>query len=196
MKRIKSLVIFLLLLSMTIMLVNGCKKNETNSSNQDQNSSEIIDEENKADSSDSKSENNNVTGDDKPVLPETKELLIYGMNNESLESEQVSVSIPKDSEITPEYIVDLVVGVFEEDAMKIGIDSVTADDDQVIVSFQSDKAPLADVGSGVEITILDSISKSLLDNLSTCNKVIFQVEGAAYASGHVELEIDEVYKWK
>jgi hypothetical protein len=189
------------LLSLSLTVFSGCKKENGNTN--DSNNQTILEESDKKSAEDldttkesTKTDTTKENSDDTPDLPETKELLIYGMQNETLESEQVSVTVPKQSEITAEFIVGLVVDVFADNSLEIGIDSVTEDGDKVIVSFQKDKAPLINVGSGVEITILDSISMSLLDNLDTCKNVIFRVEGEAYASGHVELGIDEVYKWK
>lgn len=188
-----------ILLSMSLMLFSGCKNEEKNSNNSE-NQSTIDTNMNENEDNSSKESIENDTkkakNEDTPTLPETKELLIYGIQNETLESEQVSVTVPKESEITAEFIVGQVIEVFADNSLEIGIDSVTQDGDKVIISFLKDKAPLLNVGSGVEITILDSISMSLLDNLDSCKNVIFRVEGKAYASGHVELGIDEVYKWK
>lgn len=190
-----------IILSMSLMLFSGCKnedKNSDNSQNQTTIESSGTENENEDNSSKEAVENDKkvAKNEDAPTLPETKELLIYGIQNETLESEQVSVTVPKDSEITAEFIVGQVIEVFADNSLEIGIDSVAQDKDKVIVSFLKDKAPLLNVGSGVEITILDSISMSLLDNLDSCKNVIFRVEGKAYASGHVELDIDEAYKWK
>ena len=35
--------------------------------------------------------------------------------------------------------------------------------------------------------------QSLTDNLDDYHKVIYQVEGRPYSSGHIELDVDEVY---
>ncbi len=185
-------VLLIMLISSTLLL-GGCKKNDPKD-NPPQNGGvetnideDIIDDEVK-------------TGDDEEKtndeVPSNSELLIYGIQGETLESEQVGVLIPEETVITSEYIVNQVVEVFAEDSIDIGIDSVLEEGDNVIVSFQADKAPLYNVGSGVESTILDSISMSLLDNVPTCKNVIFRVEGKAYQSGHIELGIDEIYKWK
>lgn len=124
---------------------------------------------------------------------ETTELPIYSINDDSLEKEDTVAVVPKDSEITAEFIVDEVVKSFEETGLEIGIESVVTEGDTVIVDFSSDKAPLVNVGSGVEATILDCIAQSLVDNLEGHNKVIYRVEGKAYESGHIMLDYDEVY---
>lgn len=125
-----------------------------------------------------------------------KELPIYTINDESLEAQPAVAMVPEESEVTAEFIVTTVVRNLEEHSLTVGIDSVTVDKERVIVSFLKDTAPLTTVGSGVEATILDCISGSLLDNLDTCKQVIFRAEGKSYESGHIVLELDEAYAWK
>lgn len=197
----KSYITLLIVLSMSFIVLSGCKNKKDKTNNiTTEDGTEVTDDTISDDSSSEDEDNKDETeaGDNKeePKVPETKEVLVYGIQNETLESEQVPVAIPKESEVTSELIVSQVVDLFADNSIEIGIDNVLEEGDKVIVSFQKDKAPLSNVGSGVELTILDSISKSLLDNLDTCNNVIFRVEGQAYESGHIELEKDEVYKWK
>ncbi|ROR22375.1 hypothetical protein EDD66_11560 [Mobilisporobacter senegalensis] len=195
-----SYMILCILLTMSLTVFSGCKKDETKTKEETvtEDTGKEADDITPDDTSDEEKEDteSNSTTEETPSVPETKDLLIYGIQNETLQSEQVTVTVPKASEITAEFIVSQVVDVFADNSLEIGIDSVTEEGDKVIVSFMKDKAPLVNVGSGVEITVLDSISMSLLDNLDTCKNVIFRVEGEAYASGHVELDKDEVYKWK
>ena len=127
---------------------------------------------------------------------ETEKLPIYSINDESQECEAAVALIPKGTDITASVIVDAVVSSFADHGLDVGIEGITEDGDKVIVSFYSDKAPLFNVGSGVEAAILDSISQSLLDNLDSCKSVIFRVEGKAYESGHFAYDIDEPYSWK
>lgn len=126
----------------------------------------------------------------------TKELPIYTINDDSLEAQAAVALIPEKDEITAELVVEAVVNNLEEHSLIVGIDAVTVDKDRVIVSFKQGTAPLATVGSGVEATILDCISQSLLDNLDSCKQVIFRAEGKSYESGHIVLGIDEAYAWK
>lgn len=121
---------------------------------------------------------------------EEKDVTIYSINDESLESEQTTVKIA--GELTPEVIVNAVVEAFSEHSLEIGIDFVKQEGSNIIVSFLNDKAPLSQVGSGVEETILNSIADSLIDNLE-CKGVIFRAEGEAYESGHFLFDKDELY---
>jgi len=124
-----------------------------------------------------------------------KELMIYSINANSADTsiDAVVAMVPNDEDITPNLIVEKVVEALADQSIIVGIDSVTTKDDIVIVSFKSDKAPLINVGASIEATILDAIAQSLIDNLEDYNKVIYRVEDKAYASGHIELKIDEVY---
>ena len=118
--------------------------------------------------------------------------MIYVVNN-STGLDPVTALVPADSEITPQLIVDTVVESMADQSLVVGIESVTTQDDVVIISFYSDQPPLSNVGSGLENAILDALAQSLTDNLDDYNKIIYRVEGNAYKSGHIELDIDEIY---
>lgn len=124
-----------------------------------------------------------------------KNLPIYTIQDETFDTEAYVARIPEDSEVTAELVVNTVVDSLKEHGLNVGIDSISQEGEAVIVSFEPDKAPLTDVGAGVEATILDCISQSLLDNVSDCKKVIFRSGGNAYESGHMVFEIDEPYNW-
>lgn len=124
----------------------------------------------------------------------TKILPIYCLQEETLEREPVAAIIPEDAKIDGEFVVKTVVDTFAERSFSIGIDSVSSEEDTVIISFKKDKPPVKDVGSGLESGILDSISMSVLDNVKSCQKVVFRIEGEAYKTGHMLFEIDEPYK--
>lgn len=121
------------------------------------------------------------------------ELPIYTINDETLETEDAIAYVSADTKITAKVIVNEVVKAFSANSYEVKIDSVSQEGDTVVVNFKKDSAPVSGVGSSEEITTLDCISYSLLDNLSTCKKVIFRVEGEAYASGHIEYGINEPY---
>lgn len=177
-----------LVLILTMALLSGCGKKEENNVDSGQTTEVMSSEAENKEQDEQKSENN-----EEEVVVENqgpKEVPIYSINDTSLESEQTYVTV---EELTPEAVVLAVVDSFEEHSLEVGIDSVTTQEDTVIVSFQYGKAPLSTVGSTVEETILNSIADSLLDNIDSCKKVIFRAEGDAYESGHYAFGIDEVY---
>ena len=169
MKKRKNIVVFTFVLSMLLLVSCGTDTEETSNLNKQEVVEQTTNQENK------------------------KEIPIYSINDTSLEKEQIYIEI---DEITPNSIVESVVTALNEHSLEIGIDSVTMEEDTVIVSFLFGKAPLSSVGSGVEETILNSIAYSLLDNVEDCKKVIFRAEGEAYESGHYAFEVDEVYASK
>ena len=57
------------------------------------------------------------------------------------------------------------------------IDDIIVEKDTVIVSFLSSQAPLVNVGSTLETTILDAIAQSIIENFPQYPKVIYRVEG-------------------
>lgn len=123
---------------------------------------------------------------------DNKELIIYVVNS-STDLDPVTALIPANNEITPELILNTVVDSMADQSLVIGVESVTTQDDAVIVSFYADQPPLSNVGSGLEDAILNAIAQSLTDNLDDYHKIIYRVEGGPYISGHIELGIDEVY---
>lgn len=104
-----------------------------------------------------------------------------------------TVVIPESSEVTPDLIVDNVVQSLADQSIIVGILDVTTKDDAIIVNFDKDNPPYKDLGSPYESAILDAIAQSLIDNLDSYNKVIYHVDGNAYASGVYEFGIDEAY---
>ena len=126
-------------------------------------------------------------------IDDMKELSIYSIDSESAEKKSITAMISNEKEITPAMIVDKVVESIADETYTIGIDSVTTQDDIVIVSFLDDQPPVTNVGSSVEGEILDAIAQSLLDNLEDYHKVIFRVMGGPYQSGHIELELNTIY---
>lgn len=205
-KRIKG---FCVIASCIMMLsITGCSSrtsnqaelNITKTQGSEDESSKIIAEENykQYDISDqeSSSEITKVSGesDIMSIAPAaTKEISIYTMNDSTFEVESTIALVPEDSEINPELIVNLVVDSLADRLVEVGIHEVIVDNNTVIVSFLSNHPPLVNVGGGIEGTILDAIAQSLVDNITNSPKVIFRVEGEAYASGHFEFDIDEVY---
>lgn len=210
MKRYNKYLILILIL-VSILSITGCKINTFKNSDEDDNITDITSGPSPTgqDASELDSETNpehgtygievetsNVTNDESsPVViqpTDNKQLLIYVVNT-SGDLEALTALTSADSEITPELVVKTVVDSMADQSLIIGIESVTTKDDAVIVSFKSDKAPLKNVGSGLEESILNAIAQSITDNLDDYHKVIYRVEGGPYQSGHIELGIDEVY---
>lgn len=204
--------LLLILILISIFAFTGCKnirlnifKDSNNANNEieknDITKNDTLDDDDTEDPDNIDDENNldyedNLDGDTptpsliQPI--ENIELLIYVVNS-STELDPVTALVPADSDITPELIVNTVVDSMADQSLVIGVESVTTQDDAIIISFYSDKPPLSNVGSGLENAILDAFAQSLTENLDDYNKIIYRVEGGPYISGHIELGIDEVY---
>lgn len=197
----KNLVLILILAS--ILMLTGCSNVRLKPYNNDELDNVVKDNKEQDDLTD---EDDNILSmvkdddelDNDEAIPtiiqpiENTELMIFTVNSDS-NLEPVTALIPADEEITPELIVDRVVDAMADQSLLVGIESVKTDGDTVIVSFYSDQPPLNNVGAGFESSILNAIAQSLTENLDDYNKVIYQVEGGAYSSGHIKLDIDEVY---
>ncbi|NLZ82858.1 MAG: hypothetical protein GX915_04245 [Clostridiales bacterium] len=190
-------------LLLAIFLLVGCDKIKFNTFNagkddQKNNLEQDDDQKMKEDAKEDVKDTEKTDDTSIPVEPDIQPkantpLLIYTIDSEKGEIEPVTAMIPDDTEITAQLIIDKVVEAMADKSLQIGIESVTAHADNVIVSFYSDQPPLANVGAGIELAILDAIGQSLIDNLPDCNKIIYQVEKEAYVSGHMVLDIDEAY---
>lgn len=184
----KSIVVIMFLMILGISLLGGCKKEEADSL--DSQESVPVSENNQPSSEAVTDTTDGTISEEEP----TKNLPIYCLQEESLEREPVIAIIPEDTAIDAEFVVKTVVDAFEERSILIGIDSVISKEDTVIVNFKKDEIPITNVGTSAESGILDSISMSLLDNVKSCQKVIFRIEGEAYETGHMLFGIDEPYK--
>lgn len=186
-------ILMILIISLCLMSFAGCKKKKGEPEETLQPQTPVSAEETSEPTAEPEE---SVTPEASYAAVEQKDVVIYTINDETLEKEQETVSIPADSKMSSQFVVDLVSKSLSEHSIEIGINSVVQEGDTVVVDFKKEYPPLYNVGAGIELNILDCISMSLLDNADECKKVIFRVDGKAYESGHMVFEYDEVYKWK
>lgn len=138
-----------------------------------------------------KDNNKTVSNTKAPYMAEEKkELSIYTIDYNTYECIPSISMIPKESKVDAELIVNEVVANFKENVTVLDIKE---QDDSVVVSFSSDDAPVKNVSRQMEISMLDSIAYSLLDNLSYCKEVYFRCGSKNYVSSNIELAYDEPY---
>ena len=113
-----------------------------------------------------------------------------------MESVSEIVYLMDGEQITAKNIMKEVIDLFAMHAITIQLDTITEKEDTIYISFQNVGAPVHGVSETVEEIILESIAKSLVDNLEGYEKVVFQVENEAYKSDNMQLEKDEIYWWK
>lgn len=218
--KVKTICSVLLIMVCAVLLIAGCKGNSKQSENgnhvekQQENDNASKNTESKEEASDniiSKDDTtqNNTSDTSDTTVPEddtkkeesdnqeanksTKELSIYTINDETLETEPVIANIPSDTKVTPQVVVDQVINAFADNSYVVDVQNVSTEGDAIIVNFSKDSAPVINVGASVECTTLDCISYSLLDNIPECKKIIFRIDGEAYSTGHIEKGINEPY---
>lgn len=129
-------------------------------------------------------------------LSKEKSIDIYTIDEENGESVSETVYLMDGEKVNAKNIMNQVIELFSMHSIFIQLDKVTGKKDTLYVSFKKKGAPAKDVSANVEEIILESIAKSLLDNLDDYTKVIFQVEGGPYKSDNMTMKKDEVYWWK
>ncbi len=121
---------------------------------------------------------------------ESKELSIYTIDYNTYECTPSISVIPMDADVNAKLIVNEVVANFKEDVKIVDIEEQA---DSVAVSFSKNTAPVKNVSEQMEISMLDCIACSLLDNLDYCNEVYFRCGKDNYVSDNIELAYDEPY---
>ena len=132
------------------------------------------------------------------VIPTSEEnsIQVYTIDEDSMESVSEIVYLMDGEQITAKNIMKEVIDLFAMHAITIQLDTITEKEDTIYISFQNVGAPVHGVSETVEEIILESIAKSLVDNLEGYEKVVFQLENEAYNSDNMQLEKDEIYWWK
>ncbi len=123
---------------------------------------------------------------------ELKTITYYTISDTMLKEEATAV-LASDTVLTPEYIVDYVADSMLDTAVVIRIDSVTVEEERIIVSFMDDSMPVCDTKEGLEGEILDAIAQSLLENLEEYSAVVFRVMGEGYTSENRSYDKNYVY---
>ena len=121
---------------------------------------------------------------------------VYTITRDSMESVSETVYLMNGEKVTVENILKEVIELFKTNAIEIEINGINQKKDVLYISFAKESAPIVDVSKKVEEIILESIAKSLLDNLEDVEKIVFQVDSGAYKSENLELGENEAYWWK
>lgn len=124
----------------------------------------------------------------------TKEIYIYTLNADSKDVEARIALVSKEEDVTPELVVNLVTDSLADGLIDVNIESVTTQEDYIIVSFQPDAAPVVDTDNEMETAILDTLAQSLIDNfMNEYPKVIFRIAGEAYKTEQFSFGVSQVY---
>ncbi len=121
---------------------------------------------------------------------------VYTIDMNSMQSVSETVYFMEGEKVTAKNILKEVCELFKANTINIEVNGIKQKKDVLYVSFAKDSAPIVDVSKKVEEIILESIAKSLVDNLEGVEKIVFQVDDGAYKSENMELGENEAYWWK
>ena len=182
-------------LLLCVLLLIGCGKNHTDNQSGNVTSmgytTDPSDDED--DSLDAVANNGSEDANPRSELPDLRDVCIYTISDDGTETEDIVLPVTKETIITPEYIVQLVVADMADKSYVIEVNAVSMEDDKVIVDFKKTSPPIIDVGLEVETAMLDAIAFSIIDNISECNGIIYRCEGKEYNSGNQSFEYDHIY---
>lgn len=128
-------------------------------------------------------------------IPEIKnEIIIYTLNPSTLEKVAVTVNTDT-SEFSLSDLVKKITDALEDESFLVSVKSAYFEKTVAIVDFSKNGAP-GNGASSYEITVLDCISQSIMENYDECTAVIFRIDGGAYKTSNLSLNADEAYMVK
>lgn len=152
-----------------VFILSGCRNTGANNDNNYPDTTEYDDEE---------------TGTD------SIELSLYTIDYDTYECTPTVSVISEKSEINANLIINEVIANFKENVI---VKDIVQNQDNIIVYFSDDAAPVKNVSEKMEYAMLDCIAYSLLDNLDYCNEVYFRSNDEIYESGYIYMNYDEPY---
>lgn len=121
-------------------------------------------------------------------------ITIYSINSDNMTLIPLSVKKEDQKKYTVTDICNLVIDNLEED--DIILTSCRLKAKTAYISFSSKGKPIKNCSKKMEKLILETISNSVLDNIDSCEKVVFQCDKQAYESENQSFEKNEVYASK
>ncbi len=101
--------------------------------------------------------------------------------------------------VTDEQLIEILNDRFAFEAggneFKIIINSIEEEGTGLHIDFAGNSIPAVSMGSTDENTCLISIAETLLQNHPSCSEVYYSIDGGAYMSGHIELDINEPFRY-
>ena len=101
--------------------------------------------------------------------------------------------VPENTKITPELIMSYVIFELEDESLDLAINSAKVESGICTVDFNDSVYAIASNGSALEYAILDASAQSILDNVAECKSVCFTINGQAYSTANISMDIDEIY---
>lgn len=132
-----------------------------------------------------------VTGSVVQTYTEKNMITIYSINSDNMTLIPVSVKKEDQTTYTVADICNLVIDNLEED--DIILTSCRLKSNTAYISFSSKGKPIKNCSKKMEKLILEAISNSVLDNIDSCENVVFRCDEKAYQSENRSFEKNEVY---
>ena len=176
-----------------VLLLNGCGNNDHNGSSEkevDKVPYEVSQEENSAEQS-----NNDENEDEHAHESVSMDVNYYTVSNDGMDYmvKDVVASVQDDTDITPEFVMQLVIEGLSDNGFVVEYNSATIYGDNVVIDLNGATPPVVGVDEKVEKVMLEAIAFSMLDNIKDCNGVIFHVDGKAYISDNTSYGYDEAF---
>ena len=97
------------------------------------------------------------------------------------------------SSVTPGLLVEYICDALEDESIILKTEDISVDGSRCIISFTDSIQEVSSQGRNFEEAVLDAISQSILDNISTVDGIVFRIKGQAYSTGNISMDKDAVY---
>ena len=130
--------------------------------------------------------------DQKEEIPVPKtDIIIYSLDSDNFE--KVAIPIKMDSgTITLFDLVKKIAGSLEDESFSVKVKDSHFEKTTAIVDFSADGAPGIS-SPNYEVSLLDCIAQSIIENYENCTAVVFRINGNAYKTTNFSFGIDEAY---
>lgn len=95
--------------------------------------------------------------------------------------------------ITASTIVDFCLDSFTDEELDVNVLDVSQKEGICTVNFDSSIRKIAKDGRVTEVCVLDALAMSILDNCKDVVSVSFTINGEAYVTDNITLDVGEVY---
>lgn len=176
------------ILLLCVLILNGCKSNSSQAQREsDKIKFSIQEPVNSAETMEPEST------EDSMLPPDTKDVTIYTIDPDSKSAIDKVRTIPKDTEISLNAIVQYVISDMKDNSYVIKINDCNMKDGLAIIDFSSDTPPVTSKDKELEEAILNAFAFSIMENLPDCQGVCYHVDGKAYESKNNSFDLDYIY---
>ena len=133
----------------------------------------------------------NTPGGKEEIPVPKNDIIIYSLDSDNFEKIAISVKVETGS-ITLFELAKKIANSLEDESFSVKINDAYFEKTTAIVDFSSDGAPGISAPN-YEISLLDCIGQSIIENYDNCTAVVFRIDGKAYVTENFSFGIDEAY---